>query len=187
MKTGVYCIKNKVNGKCYIGSTSQSFHARFAHHKNALKRGVHCNRHLQRAWQKYGEQSFEFFVLELASPEKCIEKEQWYLDAFKPHYNQCKQANSRLGTIHSEDTKRKMSQSKIGTQNPAFGKGFSAKSVILTHLESKNIQVFDSVTACARIVGVNTNTLSMILHGKNSDKGLRKKGYSLQYASNVRH
>ena len=79
-KTGVYQIYNLVNKKSYIGSTKQSFKIRMKHHLNSLKRGDHKNLHLQRAWDKYGEENFEFSILEICDKKDTYAVEQRYLD-----------------------------------------------------------------------------------------------------------
>ena len=37
---------------------------RLSVHKRELRKGTHSNRHLQCAWNKYGENAFSFVVLE---------------------------------------------------------------------------------------------------------------------------
>ena len=78
--TGVYIFKNKINGKCYIGSTVMSFKKRFNHHVYHLRENKHKNSHFQNAWNKYGEDSFEFNILEICPKDKCLEREQYHLD-----------------------------------------------------------------------------------------------------------
>lgn len=67
MKSGIYKIENKVNGKVYIGS-SNSIKRRWQKHKALLRHGKHQNSHLQAAWDKYGEDNFSFSVIELLIP-----------------------------------------------------------------------------------------------------------------------
>ena len=62
-KTGAYKIRNKVNGKVYIGGAYKSLAARIRRHKCLLGLGKHHNKHLQSAWDKYGARNFEFSVL----------------------------------------------------------------------------------------------------------------------------
>lgn len=62
MASGIYSIRNTVNGKVYIGSTVD-FASRWANHRCQLRKGGHDNSYLQRAWAKYGEEAFEFTVL----------------------------------------------------------------------------------------------------------------------------
>lgn len=103
-QTGIYCIKNLVNGKMYIGSTSQPFKTRFYQHKNSLVKNKHGNCILQRAWNKYGEASFSFQVLEPCS-EQLNAREQHYFDSLKPAYNIEKFAYQGMrGRTHKPET-----------------------------------------------------------------------------------
>lgn len=84
---GVYQILNKVNNKSYIGSTTMSFTKRMDHHRSMLRKGNHKNQHLQRAWNKYGEDNFEFLILEEVDVCCTLEVEQGYLDNTTIKYN----------------------------------------------------------------------------------------------------
>lgn len=59
----IYWIKNTLNGKFYVGSTVQRY-VRWKTHRTKLRAGTHHCAHLQAAWNKYGEASFEFKVIE---------------------------------------------------------------------------------------------------------------------------
>ena len=59
--SAVYAIQNKVNGAAYIGS-SVDLDVRIKTHFRSLKRGNHFCDYLQRAWNKYGEASFNVKV-----------------------------------------------------------------------------------------------------------------------------
>ncbi|MBT9788673.1 hypothetical protein GPK90_04850 [Clostridium sp. MCC344] len=61
---GVYQIKNVANGKIYIGSSKDIF-TRWKQHKAKLNKNAHVNEHLQKAWNKYGENNFIFSIVEL--------------------------------------------------------------------------------------------------------------------------
>lgn len=110
---GIYKIINLHNSDCYIGSAI-NLNYRFSRHKSDLKNLRHPNRYLQRAWNKYGEKSFIFEILEICLEDELITREQFYIDTIKPKYNICKTAGSQLGYKHSEETKQKMSKSKKG-------------------------------------------------------------------------
>lgn len=114
--TGIYKITNIKNGKVYIGSASKSFNTRWQQHRNALKRGDHYNNHLQMSWNKYGEDSFIFEVLEICDAENCIERENYNISLynFEILYNILPQAGSTLGAKRTKETKDKISKSHIG-------------------------------------------------------------------------
>lgn len=61
---GIYGITHIASGRRYIGKTRVTFLSRWNHHRGDLKNGKHHNSHLQRAWNKYGEDAFEFGPLE---------------------------------------------------------------------------------------------------------------------------
>lgn len=81
--SGIYKITCTANKRFYIGSSS-NLSARKGHHWSALKRNQHHNPHIQRAWNKYGEQSFTFEVLELVLPMSLEAREQYWLNKLKP-------------------------------------------------------------------------------------------------------
>ena len=63
MNQGIYKIINVVNNKFYVGS-AVNLRKRKARHFSELRTGKHKNRHLLAAWNKYGEQTFVFVVVE---------------------------------------------------------------------------------------------------------------------------
>lgn len=77
---GVYKIMNIKNGKYYVGS-SIDIEKRFGRHMRELVANEHHNIYLQRAWNKYGENSFEFSIIkECCSEGEARKLEQSYLD-----------------------------------------------------------------------------------------------------------
>lgn len=81
--SGIYKITNKNNGKFYIGS-SKHLDRRWWEHQNDLIKNEHINPKLQHAWNYHGKNSFEFTILEKVDETKLFEREQFYLDMFKP-------------------------------------------------------------------------------------------------------
>lgn len=83
----IYKIRNKVNGKYYIGRSDQ-IKTRFARHRYELRQGRHHCIHLQRAWDKYGEIAFEFVIIyECDAIEAEDIEETWLNSGDKLIYN----------------------------------------------------------------------------------------------------
>lgn len=118
LQTGVYSIKNVVNGKVYVGSAAKSFRKRWNQHLWALRKGIHHCQHLQRSYDKHGESAFEFSILELCAPEMCIQSERELIERCDATgtlgYNTLPAADSRLGCRHTEETKAKIAAAKTG-------------------------------------------------------------------------
>jgi group I intron endonuclease len=111
--SGIYQIKNLVNGSVYIGS-SVDIAKRFKTHKWSLKNKRHHNRHLQSAWNYYGSQNFIFEELKLVGVEELISEEQKYIDSVSPEYNLSPTAGNTLGYRHTDESRKSMSRSHMG-------------------------------------------------------------------------
>ena len=123
MNIGVYKIINKINKKFYVGSTSTiGFEKRWKKHILDLNKNIHHSFYLQKSWNKYGPDNFSFEIIEECISEKCIIKEQYYLDFLKPEYNICKMAGSTLGI------KYKLKKIRKGEDNPFYGKHHTEKT-----------------------------------------------------------
>lgn len=92
-----------------------------------MRTQIHPNIHLQRAFNKYGEDSFKHEILELCEPKDCVDREQYWMDLLKPQYNLCPQARNSFGIKRSAETCRKIGLSKMGNQN-LLGKVWSQES-----------------------------------------------------------
>jgi len=66
MEKVIYKITNLVNDKFYVGSTVNK-KVRFRQHRKLLRAGRHHCKHLQAAWNLYGEIKFLFEVIEVVS------------------------------------------------------------------------------------------------------------------------
>ena len=110
--TGIYCIINDINNKMYIGS-AVNLKNRKEVHISLLKHNKHHSIILQRALNKYGENNFSFELIEYVYEKKnLIEREQLWIDFFKPYYNICKIAGSSLGVKRSNEAIFKNSKAK---------------------------------------------------------------------------
>lgn len=130
MTIGIYKITNNSNNKIYIGQ-SVDVEDRIKKHKRALRGNYHYNKHLQNSFNKYGEDSFEFKLL-----KACKEP---YLDRFEkihihlnksmnPKYGYNKDSGGSVQKKVSEETRKKLSEAKIGENNPMYGKPISEET-----------------------------------------------------------
>jgi group I intron endonuclease len=119
VRSGIYRIRNSVNGKSYIGS-AQDFRTRWNIHRCLLRAGKHHSPHLQAAWKAYGEQQFAFEIVEIVTDHSClVAREQFWLDELKTAdrtrgYNARPTAENQLGLRHSEESKRRISIAQMG-------------------------------------------------------------------------
>lgn len=83
-KSGIYCIKNKVNSKLYIGK-SKNLHRRKYQHLSELKHNKHKNKYLQASVNKYGIENFVFEVLEFCEINELPKLEYHWINHYKTH------------------------------------------------------------------------------------------------------
>lgn len=79
LRSGIYVIRNVINGKLYVGS-SADIPTRFKSHREYLRRENHDNAHLSLAWQQYGESAFEFLIIEFCAVDDLLIHEQAWID-----------------------------------------------------------------------------------------------------------
>jgi group I intron endonuclease len=187
MISGIYKIRNIVNGKCYIGS-SKNIHKRLLTHRNNLCKGTHKNKHLQNAWNLYGDTSFVFEIVELTN--KLFEVEQHYLNTESNLYNIAvcadnptrnrkltEEHKSKLrkpktssvnmgrkpGYIHTDEFKRKISSKLKGKKYNVDRRGSLSSTKKLTEFDITSIRMMYSTglythKQLANMFGLNSAT-----------------------------
>lgn len=78
---GIYLITNNINNKGYIGQSTDLKHREYSH-LSCLRRNKHNNKHLQYAWNKYGEENFEFIIIEYCNVDIIDERECHWIEYF---------------------------------------------------------------------------------------------------------
>lgn len=160
---GVYAIKNKINNKYYIGK-SDNIYARWDEHKNELLKGIHNNNHLQRSWNKYSEENFEFFIIEKClDSDSAYEREKYwidYYDSFKNGYNQNSGGKGGFDYKHTEETRVKMSEIQSAKmQDEEYLRKLSlahkTKPIVQVNLITKEVTHWRSSKDAARHLNLN--------------------------------
>ena len=125
----IYIIENKINEKRYIGQTIQNPKKREWQHFGKLRKDEHDNPHLQFAFNKYGEESFIFYViLECDSQEELNKKEKFFIQKYDTRdplfgYNMREGgANGKHSVETCEKIKKSVRGINKGEKNPMYGK-----------------------------------------------------------------
>lgn len=147
--SGIYYIKNKINGKIYIGR-SNNIYLRWSHHKSELRRNIHGNEHLQRSWNKYKEDNFEFKIIKECSEFDSYELEKYYIKK----YNSC-------------DDKYGFNLSSGGEHNSTgyLNNSLSIK-VYQYDLDGNFIKEWSSMSEAERQLDISSSEISMCCKGK---------------------
>ena len=106
--SGIYQIKNILNGKTYIGS-SKNIYNRLHYHICKMKYNSGHNKHLQYSYHKYGEDNFEASVLLYCNPKDVFTFEQLFLSKYQPEYNKSFNVQGNLNIKINPKLKKQIS------------------------------------------------------------------------------
>jgi group I intron endonuclease len=112
-KPGIYIITNLVNKKMYFGK-SIDIQKRIWRHHFDLEHGTHHSKYLQRSWDKYGEENFEFKAILYC--EECLleEYEKKLISLYDSFYNGYNMTSGgEKGFVFSEESRKKQVE-KLG-------------------------------------------------------------------------
>jgi group I intron endonuclease len=118
---GIYEIRHLPSQRRYVGSSIE-VERRLFWHLSMLRAGKHHCKYLQNVWNKYPEEDFACYLLEVCKEDSELEtREQFYMDQTEPgkSMNLHPAAGSGRGYKMSEETKKKMSdRAKIAANTP---------------------------------------------------------------------
>lgn len=184
--SGVYRIVHHDSGREYIGST-RDLYERAEDHRRHLREGAHHSPILQNAFNKYGETSFSFEVLDEVEEASLLHEEQRLLDSRRPYFNASKVAVAAFfGKKHSAETKRRIARKMRGNKN-AVGADHSDRSPVEDAVKaaiSSARRQFDFpnvVTPDGRVMKIAPSLNSFCL-----THGLTRQGVSKLLAGKIR-
>ena len=149
----IYCIRNKINNKKYIGQTSEKrgYKHRIQSHISLLINNKHYSKNLQEDFNKFGIDNFEFFILDefTFSDKKLLKKvlldmEKFYINLWDTE-NETKGYNNKFVGMNSKkiqciETKEIFNGSEDVINTMFDGKGSS--STIREHLRGRTKSAF---------------------------------------------
>jgi len=127
MTVGIYKLTNLSNGKIYIGQ-SVNVEDSIYKHKMALKGNYHKNDHLQKAWNKYGKNSFKFELIKSCKTRYLDRFEKLYIriyNSMNVGYGYNNENGGNLNKTLAPQTIEKMSSPRVsvaGANNPSWKK-----------------------------------------------------------------
>lgn len=159
--SGIYCFRNKINGKLYIGQ-AQKLKTRIKDHLTSKD-----NLYIHNALRKYGIENFNIYILEFTTLDKLSETEIYYINKFESYqfgYNLTEGGEGTRGSHLSESHKeilRELQNKETWAYNFKQDYFVSAKSrlELSNLLKNKGFDIKDS----------------------NIYDALRNKGYSKEF------
>lgn len=189
-KIGIYDIRNVLTGRQYIGQTGECFQRRYWHHRWKLRNGCHDNKHLQAAYDKYGEDAFVFEILEtVQSAESLDDCEIRQIAAHPNAYNILEGGGGRRGTHmsehakqivgsknrahmtgrrHTEETKRRMSETRRGQTYTRHSKTNVISESIAFQIKTRLLRG-ESATSIANDLSIPRSVVANILSNNTWD------------------
>lgn len=196
----IYVHRNKLNGKLYIGITSQVPERRWN-----SGRGYNENPHFRSAIEKYGWDGFDHIVIaDGLSEEQAKKAEKFYISMFntnnnKNGYNMTTGGDGTNGYYPSEETRHKLSElrrrenlsdetrrkrseslrnRRLSDEHKAKIGAGNSKAIIMMSLSGEFIKKFNSASEAENETGVNHTHISQCCNGKRNTSG----GYSWKFA-----
>lgn len=153
----IYLVENRINGKCYIGQTTQTIEKRWKQHCCSAKQD-NCNMPLCRAIRKYGADNFTVDEIERV---ECDSKEELktQLNSFEKYC--IEQYDTYLGEGYN---------ATIGGDSSSL---VMCKSVDIYKIDGTFIETLKSRTAVSEKYGVTLDTVSLICAGKYGNYGCK--------------
>ena len=209
-KLGIYCLVNNVNKHTYIGSSIHLAN-RIKNYLNPafLKSKQNINMPITKALLKYDTHNFSLWILEYVDINDISIRETYYITSVMPYYNVLKQGYSSLGYVHTEETKKLLSELATnrvhsfetksliarrltGENNPFYNKSHSIESKrrIMEARSAYSVYVYDSykhllvifpsVLSLSKLIKCNHSTLVEVIKDNKLFRGE-------WYMSNIPH
>ena len=163
-RCGIYILTNLISGNRYIGN-SKNIQQRLQTHRSYLRHNYHINKHLQSAWNKYGEENFDYSILEFCEENERIKREQYYVDTLKPEYN------ISIDIVELPPNTPESRQKLSITRKTRIEEGKIAKTnctkLYVYNLKGEFIKEYNSEADAIRDLGLTKSGVDKVLSGEN--------------------
>lgn len=189
-KTGIYAIRNDINGKVYIGQTKRSFHSRKTKHLAGLSNNKHFNYRLNNDVRKYGIHNFTFEVLLICDKSECDFYESEYIKKFRSNepdfgYNISPTLYFKYRRIMRPEVLKQKSECKKRRAYEINGLEYSErglhKPIKEYAMDGKFIYRYESGREYCALTGSNMTSVSTVL----SNRKLYYKGKIIIFENDV--
>lgn len=153
-KCGIYKFTNKINGKIYIGQSIDINARKRSHINDAYCKGKDSNCPFHQAIIKYGENEFNFEIIEECPKELLNEREKYWIQYYDSYHNGY--------------------NASPGGDN--CGERSDGRALLLYDLEGNFVKETHNIASTARELGVGYQTVYQLLQGtRKSTKGFQIK------------
>ncbi len=172
----VYMAINKLNGMKYVGASAYGLASRKSAHK---RQSINFKKSpFNDAIREFGFNNFEWKVLKkFENIDEMLEYEKFVINKIGLDKLYNTHNGNHIKHKVSEETKKKLSESKLGNKNPMYGKKLS--SVVKQNLLKKSMEVcskkvirisdnteYASISECARLNNKSIATISLHVNKK---------------------
>ena len=172
LQAGVYIFRNKVNNKCYVGSSVHLYTRIADYYYNNDSHGK-ISILISRALAKYNHSNFKLlaFLVSSTDSEFILFMEQLVIDILQPEYNILQIAGSPFGFKHSLESKEKIRQIALkrgwkGEAHPSFNTGKPVYLIEVTPIGLKLAATFPNIGRCSTALAINRNTVTRRIASK---------------------
>ena len=152
-KCGIYKYTNKINGKIYIGQSSDIIARKSSHRNQSLYGGKDMNCPFHLAIKKYGIDNFDFEIIEECDKSLLNEREQYWIEYYNSYNNGY---NATTSGNHCEKE--------------------TGRPLLLYDYDGNFIKEIHNIAATARELGVSYGTVYGVLEGdRKSTKNFQIK------------
>lgn len=154
-KCGIYKFTNKINGKIYIGQSIDIIARKRSHINDAYCKGKDSNCPFHQAIIKYGENGFNFEIIEECPKELLNEREKYWIQYYDSYHNGY--------------------NASPGGDN--CGERSDGRALLLYDLEGNFVKETHNIASTARELGVGYQTVYQLLQGARKST----KGFQIRY------